>query len=54
MFQPLEDDRLAIQTAFLFKISYVESQKKLNVTKDQISYVESFLKACWCNDLMIR
>ena len=31
------DQRLAIQTALLFKIPYSEIQSKLNVTRNQIS-----------------
>ena len=35
------DQRLAIQTALLFKVPYSEIQSKLNVTRSQISYARS-------------
>ena len=35
------DQRLAIQTALLFKIPYSEIQSKLNVTHNQISYARN-------------
>ena len=35
------DDRVAIKTALLFNMPYNDIQKKLNVTRDQISYARN-------------